>query len=97
METLLDSLNFKMRFSFQCFKKRVLELLVDIKANQERLGRAYEPKDLQFFVKHCNNFRRIRGVGKFIEGQKRKEPSCKLILFLSETMEEEIGKRASFH
>ena len=37
------------------FQKRVLEFLVDIKANQERLGRAYEAKDSQFFVKHCKN------------------------------------------
>ena len=28
--------------------------------------------------------------------QKRKEPSCKLILFLSDTMEEQKGKRARF-
>ena len=72
METLLDSLNFKMRFSFQCFKKRVLELLVDIKANQERLGRAYEPKDSQFFVKHCKNLEEYEELESSLKDNREK-------------------------
>ena len=54
-----DVLNLARQSEFQneifvlVFQKRVLELLVYVKANQERLGRACEPKYSHFF---CETF-----------------------------------------
>ena len=54
------------------FQKRVLELLVHIKANQERLGRAYKPKDSQAFVKHCKNLEEYEELESLLKDKRTK-------------------------
>ena len=46
--------------------------MVDIKANQERLGRAYEPKDSQFFVKHCKNLEEYEELESSLKDKREK-------------------------
>ena len=54
------------------FQKRGLELLVDIKANQELLGRAYEPKGSQFFVKNCKNSEEYEELESSLKDKRQK-------------------------
>ena len=54
------------------FQKRVLELLVHIKANQKRLGRAYKPKDSQAFVKHCKNLEEYEELESLLKDKRTK-------------------------
>ena len=46
--------------------------MVEIKANQERLGREYKPKDSQFIVKHCKNLEEYEELESSLKHKREK-------------------------